>query len=285
MDNSPETKKAQTSAASAKATPASKPASTGKPVVTPSPTLSTAPAKAAPADSNYKTANIGQWKSKQEDYFAKQNQERKEKKAKQKATFKKALPFLITFGVLIVVGLGTWGIISLVNYLNRPTLEETASDPSIISGNSSEAIRSYQDYLQQVYNDALASAMAEEGANIDIDPVSDEAKKKANEALSAAVSNTANTEAGEKYRDAMRLSEMLVYYDTWQCDNILHLENQINPDNLNLQGQYHYYLSLQNCYQDRGDTERADNLWRTVTEIYGQVYEGDSGILREGVEE
>lgn len=264
----------QTSAAPAKAAPAS------KPITTPS----MAPTKAAPT-SDYKTANIGQWKSKQEDYFAKQNQERKEKKAKQKATFKKALPFLITFGVLIVVGLGTWGVISLVNYLNRPTLEETASDPSIISGNSSEAIRSYQDYLQQVYNDALASAMAEEGANIDTDLASDEAKKKANEALSAAVSNTANTEAGEKYRDAMRLSEMLVYYDTWQCDNILHLENQINPDNLNLQGQYHYYLSLQNCYQDRGDTERADNLWRTVTEIYGQVYEGDSGILREGVEE
>lgn len=270
MDNSPETKKAQTSAAPAKAAPASKPA------VTPSAT----PAKAAPA-SDYKTANIGQWKSKQEDYFAKQNQERSEKKAKKKATFKKILPFAIAFGVLVVVGLGTWGIISLVNYLNRPTLEETASDPSIISGNSSEAIKNYQDYLQKVYNDALASAMAEEGT----DTATDEAKQKANEALSAAVSNTANTEAGEKYRDAMRLSEMLVYYDTWQCDNILRLEHQINPANLNLQGQYRYNLALQNCYQVSGDSKRADELWKTVTELYSQVYNGDTGTLREGVEE
>lgn len=283
MDNSPETKKVQTPAASAnsaptKATPASTPAS--KPATTPAVAPSSASAKTASAN-DYKTANIGRWKSKQEDYFAKQNQERSEKKAKKKATFKKALPFMIVFGVLVVVGLGTWGVISLINYINRPTLEETASDPSIISGNSSEAIRNYQDYLQKVYNDALASAMAEEGTDV----ASDEAKKKANDALSNAVANTASTEAGEKYRDAMRLSEMLVYYDTWQCDNILRLENQINPDNLNLQGQYRYYLALQNCYQARGDTERADNLWRTVTEIYGQVYEGDTGILREGVEE
>jgi len=279
MDSSPETKKTQTPAASAdsasaKTTLASAPAS--KPAATPS----AAPAK-TPTANDYKTANIGQWKSKQEDYFAKQNRERSEKKAKQKATFKKILPFAIIFGVIIVLGLGTWGVISLINYINRPTLEETASDPSVISGNSSEAIRNYQDYLQKVYNDALASAMAEEGT----DEATDEAKKKANDALSNAVANTANTEAGEKYRDAMRLSEMLVYYDTWQCDNILRLENQINPDNLNLQGRYRYYLALQNCYQARGDTKRADDLWRTVTDIYGQVYEGDSGILREGVEE
>lgn len=267
MDNSPETKKTQTPAA-----PAGKPAA--------SPTV--AAADSAPA---YKTANIGQWKSKQEDYFAKQNKERSEQKAKRKATFKKILPFAIAFGVLVVVGLGAWGIISLINYINRPTLEETASDPSVISGNSSEAIKNYQNYLQKVYNDALATAMTEEGASIDTDLASDEAKKKANEALSNAVANTANTEAGEKYRDAMRLSEMLVYYDTGQWDNILRLENQINPDNLNLQGRYHYYLALQNCYQIRGDTKRADELWKTVTELYGQVYEGESGILREGVAE
>lgn len=273
MDNSPETKKTQAPAAPANSAPA-KPAP-----------ANTATSKPAETPDTYKAANIGQWKSKQEDYFAKQNQARSEKKAKQKATFKKILPFAIAFGVLIVVGLGTWGVISLVNYLNRPTLEETASDPSVISGNSSEAIKNYQDYLQQVYNDALAAAMAEEGTNIDTDLPSEEAVKKANEALSGAVANTAATEAGEKYRDAMLLSEMIVYYDTWQCDNILRLENQINPDNLNLQGQYRYNLALQNCYQVRGDTERANNLWKKVTELYGQVYYGESGTLREGVEE
>lgn len=283
MDNSPETKKNQATTASAapansatvKATPP-----TSAPVNKPAATPSTAPAKSAPA-SDYKTANIGQWKSKQEDYFAKQNKERSEKKAKKKATFKKIFPFALVFGILIVIGLGTWGVISLVNYINRPTIEETASDPSIISGNSSEAIKNYQDYLQRIYNDALASAMAEEGTDI----ATGEAKKKANEAMSEAVANTANTEAGEKYRDAMLLSEMLVYYDTWQCDNILHLEDQINPSNLNLQGQYRYNLALQNCYQVRGDTKRADELWKTVTELYSQVYNGDTGTLREGVEE
>lgn len=273
MDNSPETKKTQAPAAPANSAPA-KPAP-----------ANTATGKSAEAPDTYKAANIGQWKSKQEDYFAKQNQERSEKKAKQKATFKKILPFAIVFGVLVVVGLGTWGVISLVNYINRPTLEETASDPSVISGNSSEAIKNYQDYLQKVYNDALAAAMAEEGTSIDTDLPSEEAVKKANEALSDAVANTAATEAGEKYRDAMLLSEMIVYYDTWQCDNILRLENQINPDNLNLQGQYRYNLALQNCYQVRGDTERANNLWKKVTELYGQVYYGESGTLREGVEE
>lgn len=280
MDNSPETKKVQTPAASANSTPvkATPPASAPANNLAAAP--STVPAKNAP-DNHYKTANIGQWKSKQEDYFAKQNKERSEKKAKKKATFKKIFPFALVFGILIVIGLGTWGVISLVNYINRPTIEETASDPSIISGNSSEAIKNYQDYLQRIYNDALASAMAEEGTDI----ATDEAKKKANEAMSEAVANTANTEAGEKYRDAMLLSEMLVYYDTWQCDNILHLEDQINPSNLNLQGQYRYNLALQNCYQVRGDTKRADELWRTVTELYGQVYNGDTGTLREGVEE
>ena len=273
MDNSPENKKAQAPAAPAKAAPAN--ANATAPAKLP-----TAPDKAT-TTSDYKTANIGQWKSKQEDLFAKQNKERSEKKAKKKATFKKALPFMIVFGVLLVVGLGTWGVISLINYLNRPTLEETASDPSIIAGNSSEDIKNYQDYLQKVYNDALASAMTEEGTDV----ATDEAKAKANEALSEAVANTAATEAGEKYRDAMRLSEMLVYYDTWQCDHILRLEDQINPDNLNLQGQYRYNLALQNCYQVRGDTKRADELWRKVTELYGQVYEGESGILREGVAE
>lgn len=264
MDNSPETKKTQAPAAP-----------------TNSASASTATSKPAEASNTYKTANIGQWKSKQEDYFAKQNQERSEKKSKRKATFKKILPFAVVFGVLLVVGLGTWGVISLINYINRPTLDETASDPSVISGNSSEAIRNYQSYLQKIYNDALATAMAEEGTDV----ASDEAKKKANEALSDAVSNTANTEAGEKYRDAMLLSEMIVYYNSGQYDNILRLENQINPDNLNLQSQYRYYLALQNSYQVRGDTERANSLWRKVTELYGQVYNGESGTLREGVEE
>ena len=123
--------------------------------------------------------------------------------------------------------------------------------------------------------------MTEEGTDV----ASDEAKKKANEALSDAIANTANTEAGEKYRDAMLLSEMIVYYNSGQYDDILRLENQINPDNLNLQSQYRYYLALQNSYQIRGDTERANSLWRKVTELYGQVYNGESGTLREGVEE
>lgn len=268
MDNSPETKKTQAPAAP-----------------TNSASASTATSKPAEASNTYKTANIGQWKSKQEDYFAKQNQERSEKKSKRKATFKKVLPFAIAFGIIVVVGLGTWGVISIINYINRPTLEETASDPSVISGNSSEAIKNYQDYLQKVYNDALAAAMAEEGTSIDISLPSDEAKKKANEALSEAVANTAGTEAGEKYRDAMLLSEMIVYYNSGQYDDILRLENQINPDNLNLQSRYRYYLALQNSYQVRGDTKRADELWKTVTELYGQVYNGESGTLREGVEE
>lgn len=282
MDNSPETKKtAATSAPTSANTEQS--AKTQTAVKMPSP-AQTEPAKATPAqvaepDKSFKTANIGKWKSKQEDFFAKQNQERSEKKAKHKATRKKALPFIITGAVIIVVALGTWGIISLVNYLNRPTLDETASDPSVIAGNSSAAIKNYQDYLQQVYNDALSAAMAEEGA---IEPT-DEAKKKANEALSDAVANTANTEAGEKYRDAMRFSEMMVYYDTWQCDGILRLENQINPSSLNLESQYRYTLALQNCYQVRGDTKRADELWKSVVELYGQVYIGDTGVLREGV--
>lgn len=274
MDNSPENKKAQSSA-----TPVSS-VSASNPATTPSPASAATSAKPAPAN-DYKTANIGQWKSKQEDYFAKQNQERNEKKTKRKATFKKILPFAIAFGVLAVVGLGTWGIISLINYINRPTLEETASDPSIISGSSSEAVKSYQAYLQQVYNDALASAMAEEGTDV----ASDEAKKKANEALSNAIANSANTEAGEKYRDAMLFSEMMVYYNTGQWDNILRLEKQIDSDNLNLESRYRYYLALQNCYQMRGDTERANSLWRIVTELYGQVYTGESGVLREGADE
>ncbi len=291
MDNSPETKKTPTTpagtnagkpaapvAATQPAAPSSAPAPAKPAEPSPEPAKPTEPAKSA-KNEGYKTANIGKWKSQQEDYFAKQNQAHSEKKAKQKAARKKALPFIIAGVAIVVIALGTWGVVSLINYLNRPTLEETASDPSVISGNSSAAIKNYQDYLQQVYNEALNAAMAEEGT----DEPTDEAKQKANEALSDAVANTANTEAGEKYRDAMRFSEMMVYYDTWQCDGIMRLENQINPGNLNLESQYRYNLAIQNCYQVRGDTKRADELWKTVIELYGQVYEGDTGRLREGV--
>lgn len=260
MDNSPETKKPAAAPASANAN------------VTPS-----QPA----AEHDYKTANIGKWKSKQEDFFAKQNQARSEKKAKQKATLKKLLPFAIACVALVVLGLGTWGVISLVNYLNRPTIDETATDPSVISGSSAEAIQTYQDYLQQVYDEALAAAMAEEG----LSEASDTAKAEANAAVSDAMAHSASTEAGDKYRDAMRLAEMMVYFDTWQCDKILGLEHQINPDNLNLYSQYHYYVALQNCYQAAGNLARANELWRTVTELYGKVYTGESGVLREGVTE
>lgn len=228
MDNSPETKKAPTEAAPASA-PAPQPA---------------APAKTSSTD-DYKTANIGKWKSKQEDYFAKQNQERSDKKAKRKATFKKILPFAIAFGVVVVVGLGTWGVISLINYINRPASEETTPDPSVITGKSSQDIYRYQAYLQQVYDDSDDSI----------------------EAVSQAVANTLETSNGQQYSAEVALAEMLLFQRNEHYEETIDRGLNLNPDVLDTEQKIIYYNMLSYCYSMIGNEEKSAEYLRIGYDI------------------
>lgn len=188
----------------------------------------------------FTTQNIGAWKSKQEDPFAKQNQEIAEKKAKRAEARKKLQPYFkwgaIGLGAVAVI---VAVIIVLVNVLKQPEYEGPE-----IGGASTEDVQKLASELQAIYANSSG-----------YDQVDD------------AVDNLLQTDQGKRYETQVKLSQLNVYYFNGNIDGAADLLTQIDVTKLNTQQQLMYYDAAYMVTSARMDSDSADAYYQIILEL------------------
>lgn len=210
----------------------------------------TAPAKSEPTTTpaektenvQFSTQNIGAWKSKQENYFDKQNQKAAEKKAKQEETKKKLKPYF-KWGL---IGLGAAAVITAVIIVLVITMKTPEGVPAI-SGNTLEDSNEYRNKLQAIYDES-------------------EDYNKVDEAVNALL----NTNDGRRYEAQIKMSQALLYFQNGEYQNAGEIAQTVNPNDLILEQQMQYYTILGRYSRENGDKEK-ENEYNSA--LYDLIYE------------
>ena len=183
------------------------------------------------ADVKFTTQNIGAWKSKQEDPFAKQNQEVAEKKAKRAEARKKLQPY-VKWGA---IGLGAAAVIAVVVVVLVNLLKQPEYNGPTISGDSSEDVIDFRGKLQEIYDETD-----------DLDKVNE------------AVDELLGTSEGKKYKSQIKLAQAGFYWengDLLAADEVL---DDVDFDNLATQQQMQYYNIRALAAQFQGNSEKEN---------------------------
>lgn len=175
------------------------------------------------------------------DYFAEQNKQRAEKKAKQKKQVKLALWIGGTLVIILLAGLIAW----LAVLMSQTSSSDNAG--ITLGSGSIEEIDTLRDLADDVF-DASASVGTDGEFTISGNI----------EAASQLFVSTLNNAENKKYADQIRLSAMSFYYYNGYYDELVKYAEEVNPENLSYDQKIMFYNLASLGYSSIGNSVKSD---------------------------
>lgn len=175
------------------------------------------------------------------DYFAEQNKQRAEKKAKQKKQVKLALWIGGTLVIILLAGLIAW----LAVLMSQTSSSDNAG--ITLGSGSIEEIDTLRDLADDVFNASASVGTDGEftiSGNI--------------EAASQLFVSTLNNAENKKYADQIRLSAMSFYYYNGYYDELVKYAEEVNPENLSYDQKIMFYNLASLGYSSIGNSVKSD---------------------------
>ncbi len=185
------------------------------------------------------------------DYFAEQNKQRAEKKAKQKKQVKLALWIGIPIILILVAGLVVWLVIITSNHSD-------SSAPGGSEGNPE--LSEVQDLNNQAIDAFAPTYSSDEDGNIIINGDLDAAE----ETFATELADAKNADR----LDTIYLAQIVFYTSIEDNARAAEIVGKVNPDNLNLSEKIKFYNLAYLAYAALGNTDRANyyyDLTRAIT--------------------
>lgn len=200
----------------------------------------------------FKAKDIGRWASMQENPFAEQNRKTAERNRETAKKRLKATPAVVAIVSIIAVGLGLWGLVSLVIHIvNNWPQEETVGE--VIEGNSQEDINKYRELLQNLYSQS----------GKDIQSVQD------------TVNSTLGTQSGQQYPEAVKIAESTFYAANGYFQETIDVAESIDYNALTDEQKLMYSQNLYYVYSALGDQDKVDEYSAQVYELVERLGGGE----------
>lgn len=201
----------------------------------------------------FDSAHIGTRTAKKQDLFAAQNQARKEKKAQNAKTRKKALIIIGAIVGVALIGLATWLAIMLASPKDSTEPDNPSKIEATITNDSDEAIAKMRELAQAKYNSSKRLA--------EVDQLF---------ASEAAVTQP-------EYLNQLRLAQILFYTGNGFYQQSADLSSEIDADKLPLAQKGIFYDAMYSTYNGLKDTAKAGEYFALSYEVQVEIQGYDEG--------
>lgn len=181
----------------------------------------------------FKTKDIGRWASLQENPFAEQNRKTAEKNREAAKKRLKVAPAVIAVISVVVIGLGIWGLVSLIVHIVE-TWPKDEPVAEVIEGGSREDISKYREILQNFYNQ-----------HNNVQSVQD------------VVNSTLESESGQRYPEAVKIAESSFYITNGFYQEAIDALSSVDAEKLDDYQKVAYYTVLSCSYTRTDQPDKA----------------------------